>query len=81
MKSRKERIIQEVQEELKTFCVPVVATYSGHVTVEASCPEDAIKKAEENWKGIESIESYSFGFDFTDDPEEVLEAEDDGEEE
>lgn len=71
-----ERIVREVQDEVKTYHVPVIATYSGHMTVEASSPKEAVAKAEEQWEGIKSIEGYSFDFDFAE-SDEVEEAEED----
>jgi hypothetical protein len=55
---------------LKTYQVPVFATYSGHITVEASSPEKAVAKAEKQWDGLESIEDRVFDVDFSEPDEE-----------
>lgn len=68
--SKQEKLVREVQEEVRTYAVPVFFTKSGHITVEASSPEEAVKKAEAAWDGQDSIEDPTVDVDFAD-PEEV----------
>ncbi len=72
--SKQEKLVREVQEEVRTYAVPVFFTKSGHITVEASSPEEAVKKAEAAWDGQDCIEDPTVDVDFAD-PEDV-EAED-----
>lgn len=68
--SKQEKLVREIQDEVRTYMVPVFFTKSGHITVEASSPEEAVKKAEAAWDGQDSIEDPTVDVDFAD-PEEV----------
>lgn len=74
--AEQERIVREVQEELKTWCVPVVYTASGSFTVEASSREEAIEKAKAACRCREDIECPTVDIDFPDDIEDVEEVDD-----